>query len=359
MLILRAVASDPYPDGVSDVSGIASGTLIFTSELSDGEGLEDIVVGDSVYSFTVNKEGVYDIEFEVQDVAGNSSTESTEVKIDKTIPTVNYKLNTYNSDILSIKELNAYDNDGGDDDHSQSGINDETWEYYITDGTNSYGWTAFEWDDSEFGNDFDLYIDESGLNLSEGEYDLYVRIKDIASNLSIDTPEGGYPFIRDTEGPIVSGPAFGLSETVTAFKTTLLLDVPEAEDSVAGINNASWEYSFDNLTWLELDIDSAINDLIDIAVPEELAEGENTLYLRVCDNAGNQSEAVSGIFIVDRTAPEISDAEVKIYYMEEASKVYLDAGGFIGKVVPYIELNGTWSDDVTQFSLCHIQYIKL
>ncbi len=94
---------------------------------------------------------------------------------------------------------------------------------------------------------------------------------------------------------------------------SLLGSSGDTGSGLAALGAGGVEYSMDNATWLavsgaptnwnipvDLDIDGAGADT-------GLAEGSHTIWVRALDNAGNRTAALSQVFIVDQSAPFLSN----------------------------------------------------
>jgi len=233
---------------------------------------------ESVYS-TV---GIYYYYIWANDTSGNIATSDTYsfeiTDLDKPISSVD-ALPTWSNDVPFTVTATAFDD--------TTVVSVTLYYRYSEDGTEWTDWTSYDTDTEEPWS-WDFTSTEG-----DGYYEFY----------SIATDDFGN--VEDPPDPLVADASTGLDTTDSV--TTSILDPPypdgsngwyvsdvtvtlSATDSLSGVES-TW-YSLDSGYWTLYDVPFTVSD-----------EGEHTVEYYSFDNAGNQEEAKSVDFKIDKTPP--------------------------------------------------------
>ena len=210
----------------------------------------DILVG------SLLSDGAHTINLRAMDVAGNPSAAATlNVSIDATAPSVVGALvkdSDGNDNTPTFSWTRAIDALSGIS-HNQVKINDEAW-VDIGD-VETYTWAT---------------------ELDDGEYTLYVRAVDSATNVGA---QAELVFVIDMVIP--SAPA-NVAVTTNANDTTPTFTWDAATDAGSGI--AFYQVKMDDGAYVD------VGDVITYTVTTELAAGAHVLTVRAVDGSGNASD---------------------------------------------------------------------
>ncbi|MBN2534871.1 MAG: IPT/TIG domain-containing protein [Spirochaetales bacterium] len=285
LMYASARASDnPFGSGVNPAGwayqlNTTAGTWIQISGITDP---------DAEVKVPVSKEGLTIVYFKVADFAGNESTASTIIRIDRTPPVfTGFTYYNDNNEILgSDGQANVWTNSSSVT--LIAGVSDSR-EGVDTSGVESVLWS------------FDDTLPETGWEKSdrvtitnEGRSRIYFRGKDNAGNVS----EAVRYVHIDRSGPVIKE---GLIDDTYVKDILCFTEMPMAIDELSGVSPETLEYSFDaaDASW------AAVSGEIDVSF---LTEGIHTLCYRVYDYAGNHSVIQAGsTFTVDKTPPVITD----------------------------------------------------
>ena len=201
-------------------------------------------------------DGAHTINLRAMDVAGNPSAAATlNVSIDATAPSVVGALvkdSDGNDNTPTFSWTRAIDALSGIS-HNQVKINDEAW-VDIGD-VETYTWAT---------------------ELDDGEYTLYVRAVDSATNVGA---QAELVFVIDMVIP--SAPA-NVAVTTNANDTTPTFTWDAATDAGSGI--AFYQVKMDDGAYVD------VGDVITYTVTTELAAGAHVLTVRAVDGSGNASD---------------------------------------------------------------------
>ena len=260
-------------NGPADGSEITSGTTIDLS-VTDANAINQVLFNwdgganqtlSSPYdvSTTGLSEGSHTLNVHAQDEAGNWQSSSFTYIIDDTPPTITLNSPAAGSEI-------------------QPGVNIDL---SVTD-TNTLSNVLYNWDgnaNQTLGSPYD--VDTSGL--SDGTHVLHVYAYDEAGNGQYAT----YSFVIDSTAPtiVLISPANGAE---IKSGTTINLNVSDAHT----LNETL--YAWDG------DTNATLSSPYDVST-SGLSEGNHTLHVYACDQAGNWAEQTYS-FIIDDTAPTIT-----------------------------------------------------
>ncbi|MCF6335652.1 MAG: hypothetical protein L3J12_07915, partial [Spirochaetales bacterium] len=219
-----------------------------------------------------------------------------------------------------------------------SGIDNNSWEVLF----DSDLWQSFVWDITGYTQE---NIPEKSFDITAlggGDHSITLRVRDYAGNLITGITE---TFIKDNIPPVLENLSLYFESYQDSFNNILRLNMPLASDAESGINNNSWQYRFDNTSeWISF----VLADLIEISLPESFIEGEHIFSVRVNDSNNNSSEK-SVSFNIDRISPDITNAVLKIYYLENNVRTYIGPSDYIGNDRIYAEITGMNEEAVLRY----------
>ncbi|RLF45843.1 MAG: hypothetical protein DRN17_01720 [Thermoplasmata archaeon] len=262
--------------------------------------------------FLLTVEGNHTFTFYAKDYAGHEVTKATNIKIDKTSPSVSVvaPAQDYVKGIFTIK-WNASDN--VDDD-----LNGSISLYLIKDNesteiasglnnTGTYEWNTFSFDD--------------------GSYALKVVATDEAGNNGSNVSQ---PFILDNLPPAITidqprgGEVLGGGQNLVIFWNA-------SDDIDKNLDGTIWiSYSRDGSVWKNIVERTANSGKYTYGI-SEWDNGNYMVRINATDDAGNTGWAVSGNFTVDKTPPSVTIKR------PESGYLYLNIAG--REIIPPIPIS--------------------
>jgi hypothetical protein len=222
--------------------------------------------------FTINSEGITNVDFYSVDKANNTETpKMANVKIDKTSPTGTITINSNNQYTSSAEVTlltSASDKGSGVSQMRFHNVNDN-WGPWM-----AYTSTPFDWT----------------LKSGDGAKRVYAQFKDMAGNLS---PEYYDDIILDTTAPSGTITINQNAQYTTSASVTLQLSyldnlgISQVRYSNDGIwDTEKWETPATTKPWILLP-----------------GDGDKTVHARFMDDAGNLSPDISDTIVLDTTPP--------------------------------------------------------
>ena len=266
----------PPPDGLNNWF-VSAPVPVSVSGSDLGSGLASVglsVDGSEWTPDTSLSDGIYAVDFQVRDNAGNSTSISQTVKVDTVAPT------------LSTSVAGTKGNSGWYVSQTTTTISarDETSSVErIEYNQNTAGW-----------KDGTSVLSKDGIN------DIAVRAYDLAGNMSSDLIQ----LKVDTEKPTSKFTSPLQASTNTLIRAVYEL-VGSSSDTVSGVSSA--EISLDGKTWLPLGISSSGIWQYSWDTSSWL-DGEYPVVVRTTDVAGNQEATQTGarvILLVNNAPPHI------------------------------------------------------
>ena len=203
-------------------------------------------------SFTITSDGVYSIETEARDVAGNASNQAAAIRLDQTAPTISIPTSPDGSNGWYVTR--------------------PTITLAASDATSGIAWAVF-----------DGYGADTVASLPDGVHPLTASAQDIAGNawaisemVRVDTQPPAL-------APMITAPA------PSGWHTSSVTASANARDSISGL--ALVEYRVNTGAWQP-------GSSVTIA-----DDGEYVIQFRAADNAGNQVTGAPMQFRLDQTKP--------------------------------------------------------
>ncbi|MEA2054528.1 MAG: NosD domain-containing protein [Candidatus Thermoplasmatota archaeon] len=247
--------------------------------------------------FLIPTEGNHTFTFSARDYAGHETTKSTNIKIDKTAPSVIILAPTeeYVKGIVDIK-WNASDNVDPD-------LNGSISIYFVRENesveiasglnnTGEYEWNTFSFEDGHYTLKISA-VDEAG-NIGNGTSQSFI-LDNMPPTIVIDQPRGGE--------------VLGGGKNLDIFWNA-------SDDIDKNLDGTIWiSYSHDGgYTWNNIVERYANNGYTPYGIGD-WEEGTYVLRINATDDAGNTGWAMSGNFTIDTTPPSVTINRPKSGYL--------------------------------------------